>query len=323
MDLIYTDANRADVGVLHDYAFDLAYGLDENDFELALANNKHCCGAGCLVYIEGTEYGGIIDGIKTVTKDKSITYKGRTWHGMLGKKIIEPDTGQDYLVLSGEANSVISSLLTRLGLNDLFTASAELSGLNINNYSMDRYIDAYSGICKMLAKVSGKLKFTFKQGKIELAAIPAVDYSKDEQFDSDQVELEIDKTYNAVNHLICLGKGDLKDRKVIHLYADAKGNISENQTFTGLEEVTAVYDYSNVESPEELRKSGIEELKKHAATDIVKMNFASEGHVYDIGDIVGAKEITTGISATEKITKKTVTIRNGKVNIEYKVGEAN
>ena len=290
---------------------------------MIVANNKHSCGANCLIYIEGTEYGGIIDGIQAKTKDRSVIYKGRTWHGMLGNKIIEPDAEQDYLVLSGEANNVISSLLVRLGLTDLFTESVEDSGLNIKNYSMDRYIDAYTGICKMLATVSGKLKFTFKQGRIELAAVPAVDYSKDEQFDSDQVEMEIGKTYNTVNHLICLGKGDLKDRQVIHLYVDEKGDISEKQIFTGLREIATVYDYSNVESLEELRKGGVSELKKHVITDSVKMDFDAEQNIYDIGDIVRAKDTITGIVATEKITKKIVNISKGKINIEYKVGDSN
>lgn len=43
MDLIYTNVNREDVGVLKDYAFDLAFGSDENDFELTLDINQHCC----------------------------------------------------------------------------------------------------------------------------------------------------------------------------------------------------------------------------------------------------------------------------------------
>ena len=33
MDLIYTNANRVDQGVLLDYELDLAFGADENNFE--------------------------------------------------------------------------------------------------------------------------------------------------------------------------------------------------------------------------------------------------------------------------------------------------
>lgn len=33
MDLIYTDENRVDIGVLHEYSMDIAYGVSENNFE--------------------------------------------------------------------------------------------------------------------------------------------------------------------------------------------------------------------------------------------------------------------------------------------------
>lgn len=33
MDLIYTDINGEDAGILHGYTLDEAYGDDENDFE--------------------------------------------------------------------------------------------------------------------------------------------------------------------------------------------------------------------------------------------------------------------------------------------------
>ena len=40
MDLIYTNENREDVGVLFGYSFDLAFGIDENDFECKLSVEK-------------------------------------------------------------------------------------------------------------------------------------------------------------------------------------------------------------------------------------------------------------------------------------------
>lgn len=321
MDLIYTNKEREDEGVLKDYAFDLAYGSDENDFELVITGDNHCCENGSLLYIENTEYGGIVDGIKVVTKDNELTYIGRTWHGVLASKILEPDNGKDYLVLDGEANNVISTILTRVGLQDLFEASTEDSGLSINSHAVSRYIDAYTGIKKMLAEVSGKLKFSFSRGKVVLSAQPAIDYSQEEEFDSDQVEMDIEKYFNKTNHLICLGQGELADRQIVHLYADAAGNISTTQTFFGLDEITAVYDYSNAESLEELTAAGMEKLAEYASKGSVSMNFDAEQNIYDIGDIVGAVEHSAGIAATETITKKIVTINNGLVNIEYKVGE--
>ena len=43
MDLIYTNQNHEDVGVLHNYELDLAFGGDENNMECVVSKNDHCC----------------------------------------------------------------------------------------------------------------------------------------------------------------------------------------------------------------------------------------------------------------------------------------
>lgn len=321
MDLIYTNAFREDIGILQDFTLDLAFGKDENSFELEVDVNQGCLEAKSLIYIEGTEYGGIVDSIAVVTKDNKLTYKGRTFQGILNSKILQPDTGEAYLTVSGEANSVINSLIEKVGLNELFILASENSGLQIESYSFERYTDAYSGIKKMLDTVQGKLLFSYLDGKIILRAVPLVDYSDDEQFDNDLLQFSIEKTLNPINHLICLGKGELSERTVIHLYADESGNISENQTFFDFDEITAVYDYANAESEEKLKSDGIEKLKSYASSGKTNMNFTDRTDKYDVGDIVGTKEIITGVFVKEKINKKIVTIKKGTINIEYKVGE--
>ena len=321
MDLIYTNVNRDDVGILKSYTFDLAYGTDENDFELTLDLNEHCCDADCILYIEGTEYGGIIDTISVVTDEEKLIYRGRTWQGIFGSKVIVPDEGNAYLTVSGEANAVIGNLIERLGLSDLFVASKDKSGLTISNYSFGRFVDGYSGIIKMLDTVSGKLKFTFADGQVTVSALPIVDYSNDEQFDNDSVEMEIEKTHNPVNHLICLGKGELTERQVIHLYMDGNKNISKTRTFSNLQEVTAVFDYPNAESLDELEKKGTEKFQEIVPQDKVQLNFSPEEASYDIGDIIGARELITNTLVGVKITKKIVNISYGETNIQYKAGE--
>ena len=321
MDLIYTDVNRKDIGVLKDYGLDLAFGSDENDFELVIDLNNHCCEADCLVYIEGTEYGGIIDKIGVITADEKLTYHGRTWQGIVASKVIVPSGGKSHLTVSGEANKILGDLFSKLGLDGLFVASDEDSGIQIEKYSFDRYINAYLGISKMLESASGKLKFSYVENKVIVSALPAVDYTKDEQFDSDNVEMQLEKTKNTVNHLICLGKGELTERKVVHLYMDKNGRVGQKQSFFGLQEIVDTYDYPNAESVEELVKDGTAKLQELASTDKVQMDFTAEDNRYDVGDIVGAKEIITDTIVSARITKKIVTINQGVVNIQYKVGE--
>ena len=320
MDLIYMNTNREDVNVLHEYDFDLAFGKDENNFECKVDATQHCCQEGFFLYFEGTEYGGRVDGIYSDTESGEVTYSGDTWHGMLESKILEPDAGQDYLVLSGEANSVLGMLIRRMNLQELFVASTENSGITVK-YQMNRYIGGYTGIRKMLKAFGAKLKLMFKMGMVTLAAEPLVDYTKDEQFDSDSVPLQIKRNYKPVNHLICLGKGELKERTVIHLYADKAGNISRTQSLFGLLERTATFDYPSVESEEELIAKGTERLEEYQNTNEAKTNFSSDDESYDIGDVVGAADVVTGLEVATDITKKIVTVRNGVTKISYKVGE--
>ena len=271
MDLIYTNANKEDQGVLFDYEFDLAFGADENNFECTIQAEKHCMEAGSFLYIEGTEYGGIVDSIKVDTEHKTVTYIGRTWHGILEGYVIEPESGYDYHVVKGEGNAVLAGLIEYLGLSDIFTASAEESGIDIAEYSF-RYVDAYSGICKMLAEFSGKLKLKHDVDKVILYTVPLNDYSQDEEFDSSQVDFNVKKNFRPTNHLVCLGSGNLKERHVIHLFTDENGGIQPYKTkdipiedadyildkskklLFGLDEVSEILNYPNAQTKENFVK---------------------------------------------------------------------
>lgn len=318
MDLIYTDTNRIDKGVLTAYAFDLSFGADENDFEITLGANEPALSDGSFAYIEGTEYGGIIDGIKVSTNNNTVTYKGRTWHGLLDSKVIEPDTGKSHLIVSGDANEILAMLVDRLGLTGLFVAAEESSGINISEYRFERYCKGYDGIWDMLADNGAKLNIAWVNRAVRLSAVPVVDYT-DAPEDSDTASLNVEKYSKKVNHLICLGKGDLEKREVIHLYADQFGNIGDEQYYFGLDEISETYSNAN---SEDLRQDGISKFKSLRNTD--KAEFSpteADSSSYDIGDIVGASEIRTGISVTAVVTQKIIKIKNGVIRTEYKIGE--
>lgn len=321
--LIYTDANRIDQGVLNNATLDLEYGRDEseqaNTFEVSIdRNSKIRLEDKALVYIEGTEYGGKITGIGTNTTEDVITYKGMTWHGLLNAHVLGPDNGQDYLVLTGEAHAIIHSLIERMNLQDTFTSPMTSSGITVD-YQV-RYEYGYFAILAMLNASSAKLKMTFDGGMMVLSAEPIADYSDSDELDTTQIELEIDKDYLPVNHLVCLGEGELKNRIVLHFYADANGNVSTTQSLFGADENTLIYDYTNADS-NELNEKGQEKLKELQNCDTVKVDIP-EGRVLDIGDLVGAIDPITGIYVATEVTYKTVTISsNGLVSIAYKVGD--
>lgn len=320
MDLIFTSAKGADIGVLSAYYFDMSFGASENDFEIILDAKEATLEDGAFIYIEGTEYGGINDGIKASTNGETVTYKGRTWHGIINSKVISPNVGENYYTVSGEANAVLFSLISRLGLSNLFTTSFDDSGIKISKYQFTRYCKAYDGIRAMLASANAKLHIEWKNRKVHLSAVPVADYTE-APIDGDIATLSVEKHQNKVNHLICLGKGELSAREVIHLYVDQFGRIGNTQYFTGLNEYADTYENTNAESSEELRKGGIDRFKELRNNDKAEIALLeTEGLFYDIGDIVGATEHKTGVNVTETVTQKIVKINNGVISTEYKTG---
>lgn len=317
MDLIFTNAKRVDQGVLSAYALDLSYGADENDFEITLGANEAVLESGAFVYMEDTEYGGMVGGLKASTNGETITYTGRTWHGIMNSKVIQPDSGEDYLVVSGDANEVLSFLIDRLGLSGLFVAAEELSAVSISGYQFNRYCKGYDGIRAMLAASGAKLKIVWKDRVVHLSAEPIVDYT-DDPVDGDIATLTVERHDKKANHLICLGKGDLAAREVIHLYVDQFGRIGDVQYFTGLDEIADTYDNSNSDN---LRNDGIKKLTELRSNDKAEIALPeTEGLFYDIGDIVGATEYKSGVKVAETVTQKIVKIKNGVVSTEYKTG---
>ena len=320
MDLIYTDAKRVDQGVLATHTFDLSFGADENDFEMTIRSDEAVLEFGAFAYIEGTEYGGIVDAKKTGTNSETITYTGRTWHGILNSKVIQPDPGEDYLIVSGDAQDVLAMLIARLGLSGLFVAAENSASINIPNYQFHRYCKGYDGIRDMLGDNGAKLKIAWEDRVVCLYAEPIADYT-DSPVDGDIATLTVEQHDKKVNHLICLGRGDLADREVIHLYVDQFGRIGDVQHYTGIEEFTDVYDNSSAESSDALRKEGITRLNELRNNDNAEITLPeTEGLFYDIGDIVGASEVKSGVRVAAKVTQKIVKINNGVVSTEYKTG---
>ena len=272
-----------------------------------------------IFYFENTEYGGKITKLKVDTGNNKLYYGGRTFYGMLCDKVIAPNAGQNYYIVSGDANSIISTLMNRFGLSDLFSASTGTSGFTFTNYKFDRYINCYKGLCKMLKTKNAKLRARFEDRKVVLSAVSIEDYS-DKEFSSDILKFTIEQNKRPVNHLVCLGQGELAQRTVINLYADANGNVSQTQYFTDLDEVAETYDYSNVESPEELLKAGTEKLLEYQKAD--EINITIENAEKDVGDIVGGYEVVTGMKITGEISKKIVKVENNNdPQFSYEVGK--
>lgn len=315
-ELIVTDASHVDQASLEDFTLDAAWGADENDFELTV---DRLIDAGSYVYFDGGECGGVVDSLKDSLKDgrSTLTYGGRTWHGMLANKILEPDKGKDYLTVSGTASTVIGSLISRVGLDGVFDAvdSPTAGAQTIKSYQFDRYVDAYSGLRKMCAASGLKLRLAYASGKVRVWAEPVAHYG--DSIDSDLIDFDASRTWRKPNHMIGLGKGELRNRIVSHWYADSKGNVTQTQTFKGLDEIAQVYDYSSAEA-DELAKNTKKKLQDLQSEGEVKVTVHEDsGIAFDVGDTVTARDNLTGITVNASITKKIVKVSGGVMSVDY------
>lgn len=316
VELIITGRNGIDRESIADYKLDAAWGADENDFELTV---DRLIDAGSYVYFDGSECGGIVDALKDNLKrgESTLTYSGRTWHGMLADKILEPDKGKDYLTVSGTASSVIGSLISRVGLDAVFDAvdSPTAGAQTIKSYQFDRYTDCYTGLRKMCAASGLKLRLAYASGQVRVWAEPAAHYG--DSIDSDLIDFDVTHTWRKPNHMIGLGKGDLAARTVVHWYADAKGNVSQSQSLKGVDEITQVYDYSNAETAE-LNQKTREKLQELQSEGDVKVTVRDDANVvFDVGDTVTARDNLTGITVNASITKKIVKVSGGVLSVDY------
>lgn len=318
VDLICADENGVPFHAVSDCVFDCAWGSGENDFELTLYDGTVLPDRG-LVYVDGTEVGGIVDHMKDELSDgvSVVTYSGRSWHGMLAGKVLQPDSGQDYLKVSGPVNQVLSNLLARIGLSDVFKVRAD-STKTIPTFQFDRYCTAYDGIRRMLAANDLKLLFQEVDGTVWMYAQPIV--AHDDTVDSDLVDFSITKDYRRTNHMIGLGKGDLRNRLVVHYYADGSGKVSNTRTFGGRDEIAAVYDYSSAEKDEldKQTKKQLQDLQGAGAVDVT----VHDGLSLDVGDRVAGCDHVTGLTVTAVVLKKIVKLSGGMLSVSYEVGDA-
>lgn len=276
-----------------------------------------------LIYIMGTEYGGIIGEVLTDTTLDYVELKGLTWRGRLAKKIIQPPAGSDYKTVSGELHTVLKSLIEP-EFDGLFVVSQEDTGVTISSFQFDRYCTLYDGLVKMLKSVGYRLKLSFRReqnepGYLFVEAVPIVDYSNRIELSRDcRLNYTMDDKRDGVNHLIVTGKGELQDRNVLHLYVQKNGSIGKTQYYTGLQEIAEVYENTSTET-DELEETSREKLQELMDKKTFKMDVSALGIDVDIGDIVGGRDYLTGLYMAKPVENITYELINDVESKTYKL----
>lgn len=316
MDLIYTDKNRIELGCLHNFTVDFDC-TSTKDFQIEVGISNQVLKGKYWWYIVGTEYGGRIDKVQVDTTSNKIICTGRNWRGLLCTKVIEPPAGEDYRVLSGTIHDIVYKLICAADLQDLFVVDEDEN--IVVQYRFYRYVTLYDGIMSLTRRYGLVPAFTVRDdGKVHISFAEPTDYSNEAEYTQDDKLFVITKVYNDVNHLVCLGHGELKDRTVVHLYVDAAGNISQTQTLFGVDEITETYENVNADDAEVLKQEGIAKLKEIRDTDSFQVTVPDIN--LKIGDIVGGMERITNTYVASEITNAIVSIDDDTLSVEYKVG---
>ena len=323
MDFIITDVNGRQLRQLLKYNadFDLA---NQKTFELTVPAGDYTDDMtfGARVISLGSELGGIIGAIHTDTQLNTVSVSGYTWRGLMAKKIIRPPTGQDYLTIHAELNEIIRQVTAGM-FGDLIRVTGEGTG-KVITWQFDRYVTVYDGIDKMLHKNGYRLDIKYIPGSpggsgwVEIGAVKAVDYSGQLELSQDsKLYFQMTDDRTGINHVIAGGSGDLAARVIVDVYVQTDGSFGTTPYYTGIEEITAFYDYAATSDEAELRTAAETWLKDYMSKKTFRANVERLGINVAIGDTLGGRDYITGMTIKKELVNEIVTVNNGTVAIDY------
>lgn len=328
MELTFTDASLNDLGILDYTSCDFASGIDENDFDIVLADSSGVPAEGAFVYDESGGVGGVVRGYESERSTGLLHVIGDTWTGLLDRYVLVPSEGA-YFSVSGDLNACIRALLSQIGAPSLFKASSSSSGVSVSHTfqgrhdatqrDTGRFMGGWAALWQLVSEHGCKCRLSWKpeRRRIVVSGFRRADYTDAESLDAGVANVHVSRE-RPVNHLVCLGRGEGADRLVRHLYADRVGNVSESQSLKGLDELADVYDDGGADDEEKLISDGRKKLKElFAKSQTVRIGVGAEGASFELGDLIGGTDSKTGVSASAIVTKKVVECEGGATSITY------
>lgn len=317
--LILLNSDMTEIGSV-DIDIDAEYGTSEdstNDIEISTQEIQAYHPGG--IYIPGTEIGGLFEYSKSKTDTDIQTLKAWTWRGLLAQSLILPPAGSNYKIVSGEANSIIASMLSNV-LGGFFRVPGTSSGLTISSYQFPLYINTLDGLEGMLENYGYRLSIHADKVSNGVAVtVEAVEATVIEGTYNDDSDIPMIFTDDnmGINHLLCAGSGELQARMKVDLYIGADGKVTTTQYYTGFAERTAFYDYSSAESMDDLVDYGSKRLLELASHRTLTIE-APEDMDIEVGDIAQGT-FPDGTVVQLPIVKKIYRIAGGLILTEVKI----
>lgn len=320
MEMIYTDENKKDIDVFREYVdFESGDETTRNNFEITSSTLK----AGYWLYTPGTEWGGKVEYLEKANDSSAPVWMGHTFRGLMMQDIIEPPSGSDHKIVSGEANEILRELFSGL-LGGFFVVPEADSGLTIDSYQFPLYVKYGTGIMDMLQEYGYRLSIHVEKeepGKpfvVYAQAVPNKTISG--YFDEDsRISMTFIDDQMGITHLACLGSGQLQERQRVDLYLQEDGSIGTTPFYTGFDKRTAYYNNSNAESLEQLETEGRKHFREVMRKKTLQMYLPNAD--YQIGDVVVGIDNKNNLRVKKPIIGKILRKSRDKEEIEYKAGD--
>lgn len=322
MELMVADSAGIDLGPMAFESGDFDWGQGgKGDMSLVTCATP-VPPVGCHVYDPASGACGRMTGHQASTGSPMVTVLGDSWTGMLAQHVIGPDPGQDYLTLSGDVADVVSQIVSRAGLSAAMRVTGRVGTAVSHTFTgsrddsqrdAGRYMGAWAATWQVLLD-HGCAIDTSWDGGIVLRVRAAGDWTGEEAVHVGLATVTTKRTPD-VNHLVCLGSGELHDRYRVDVYADAQGRCGTDQTLFGMDERAEVYEYSG---SEDLTTDGLRKLRGMQGKGSEVTVRVSEGVTLGIGDVVGGPDPMTGDVVRATVGECIARVSGDRLRIEYK-----
>lgn len=328
----HSNANGEELSVIDDIiALDFENNIGvkatekDNSFSMTMSESywaKIPVQNGDGIYIPGTEWGGIVSNVEHKTTNGSVTVSGLTWRGILHCIIVEPPSGQSYLVVSNVDANVAIGMAIGSRYTSLIKVSTAVCGVNVSGEW--RYRTVADCLNTTLASYGLRLKIVWDNtiNKMVLSAEPVDELT-------DQIELSQDYGVDFTssdgnsylrNRCLALGSGTGENRLVRNYYYwDGDVVTTKPSGWDDEEERTILLDYPNAEDENQLYDSARKRLLDYSPKKSIVINQINVDVSTDLGDIIGARDRLTGMVGESRVVKKIMSLKSGTIKIDMGV----
>lgn len=256
MELTYTNHNQIEQGVIKDFTLDIAYGKDENDFEIV--TNENVLQQGYYFFIPDSECGGIIDEVEATTNQASVTYRGRSFQGIFDSyNMLEINAfdglvvDNDNLIINAKPSQILNGIVNQLQLPFEVVTDDDLVSMTV---------ERNQGVYSFLRSICEPNNYKIKFDAFSVTITGAIDYSSDDYYDTSLYNVKVKNSSKVPNHLIGVYKRDGENTIVKHLYFNENGEVQPYYELDSMHGFEPLHDYEYERVTDNKVITGIDEV---------------------------------------------------------------